>query len=199
MAHIPSRFKRPVAARSYRKILIVCEGTKTEPNYFWAFPDNPAVHDPLDVQGIGYNTRSLVKKTIQLNTIAKKQGQLYSEIWCVFDKDSFSDDIFYQALQLAENNKIHCAYSIEAFEIWYLLHFNYIDTALSRTQYEAKLTELLQRQYLKNSNDMYELLSRRQNKALQNARKLFAQQSVLPLSQRNPITTVFQLVERLNG
>jgi hypothetical protein len=199
MASRADKFKRPVAARSYRRILIVCEGKKTEPNYFKAFPDKPEVHDPLDIRGTGYNTLSLVEETLRLNGDAKKQGCLYSEIWCVFDKDSFSDDIFNQALQLAENHKIHCAYSIEAFEIWYLLHYIYTDTGLSRSQYAEKLSKLLDKTYLKNDPEMYKLLTPKQETAIKNAKRLYSQQYGQPLKLQNPITTVFQLVERLNG
>jgi hypothetical protein len=190
---------RKIGEKEIRRILIVCEGEKTEPNYFRAFPDNPRVYDEINIQGKGFNTISLVQEAMGLKQEALRKHKPYSEIWCVFDRDSFPLDNFTNAINLAAKNEISCVYSIEAFELWYLLHFNYIDAALSRTQYEIKLTELLQRQYLKNSNDMYKLLLKRQSKALQNAKKLFTKQSILPLSQQNPITTVFQLVERLNG
>jgi len=98
---------------------------------------------------------------------------------------------------MAEQNQIKCAYSIEAFEIWYMLHFNFYVTAFSRSQYEEKLSELLRKPYLKNDPDMYVLLNKRQSIAIQNARKLYDRQCLLPLRERNPITTVFQLVERL--
>ncbi len=55
-----------------------------------------------------------------------------TRLWCVFDKDSFSDDNFNQAKKLAENNNIRPAYSNEAFELWYLLHFGYHQAATSR-------------------------------------------------------------------
>jgi hypothetical protein len=51
--------------RKLRRILIVCEGEKTESNYFKAFPGNPEVYDRLDVQGTGYNTTSLIKKVAE--------------------------------------------------------------------------------------------------------------------------------------
>ena len=35
--------------RHIRKILIVCEGEKTEPSYFKKFPEKPEVFDVLDV------------------------------------------------------------------------------------------------------------------------------------------------------
>jgi len=44
---------------------------------------------------------------------------------------------------------------------------------------------------------MYKLLSRRQSTAIQNARRLYMQQYKKPFTEKNPITTVFLLVERL--
>lgn len=46
------------------KILIVCEGEKTEPNYFKAFPVDTEVVK-LDVEGAGRNTDSLVDYAIE--------------------------------------------------------------------------------------------------------------------------------------
>jgi hypothetical protein len=185
--------------RKLRRILIVCEGEKTEPNYFKKFPENPEVYDRIDIHGTGYNTVSLVKEAIRLKNESLKQRKPYIEIWCVFDKDDFSINSFNEALKLAAANGLRCAYSIEAFELWYMLHFNYYDMELSRSQYIDKLSELLKRTYLKNDDGMYELLEERQTQALQNAHNLYNKQSVLPLKKQNPVTTVFKLVERLLG
>lgn len=64
--------------------LIVCEGEKTEPNYFRRFRV-PAEVARIDVQGIGANTVSLVRKAIALRDAGD-----YDQTWCVFDRDSFS-------------------------------------------------------------------------------------------------------------
>jgi hypothetical protein len=50
---------------SRRYYLIVCEGEKTEPNYFESLkrklPDN--IVKRISIQGVGKNTLSLLKKT----------------------------------------------------------------------------------------------------------------------------------------
>jgi hypothetical protein len=190
---------RPQKTRRLRRILIVCEGKKTEPNYFKKFEANPEVFDDIDVQGTGYNTVSLITEAIKIRNEAIQEKEPYIETWCVFDKDDFSIESFEKAIKLAEQNQIKCAYSIEAFEIWYMLHFNFYETAFSRLQYKEKLSELLKKPYLKNDPGMYLLLSKKQSRAIQNAKKLYNKQCLLPLKDRNPITTVFQLVERLIG
>lgn len=183
--------------RTLRRILIVCEGEKTEPNYFKKFPANPEVYDRIEVCGTGYNTVSLINEAIRIKNSALQRKEHYIEIWCVFDKDDFSVESFENAIKLAEKNQIKCAYSIDAFEIWYMLHFNYYDSALSRGQYIEKLSELLKTPYVKNSEAMFSLLKNRQSRAIQNAQKLYYKQCVLPLREQNPVTTVFHLVERL--
>jgi hypothetical protein len=193
------KLTRKQNTRSVRRMLIVCEGEKTEPNYFRTFPDNPAVFDALTIEGQGYNTVSLVNEAIRLKHEAQQKREPYSEVWCVFDKDSFSIELFFNAIFLAGKNQIHCAYSIEAFEIWYLLHFSYIDAGLSRSQYQEKLNNVLGKTYIKNAPDMYSTLLKRQPTAIHNASKLYALQSTLSFTQQNPVTTVFQLVKRLNG
>jgi hypothetical protein len=183
--------------RKLRRILIVCEGEKTEPNYFRKFPANPEVYDGIDVYGAGYNTVSLINETIRIKKLALQKREPYIETWCVFDKDDFSIELFENAIKLAEKNQIKCAYSIEAFEIWYMLHFNYYATAFSRSQYKGKLSELLKKPYQKNDEEMFSVLKIRQSRAIQNAQKLYYKQCLLPLGEQNPITTVFYLVERL--
>jgi hypothetical protein len=183
--------------RNLRRFLIVCEGGKTEPNYFKKFPEKPDVYDRIDIYGTGYNTLSLVNEAIRLKNEAQKKREPYIEVWCVFDKDDFPIKHFLQAITLAGENQIKCAYSIEAFELWYMLHFNYYDSALSRDQYIEKLTELLGKTYQKNDEGMYQILQKRQNTAIKNAKKLYEFQYERSLSEKNPVTTVFLLVERL--
>ena len=192
----PKKLTRLENVRNLRRFLIVCEGEKTEPNYFRKFPENPEVYDRIDIHGTGYNTVSLVKEAIRLKSEAQTRKEPYIEVWCVFDKDDFSIEQFQSAITLAEKNQIRCAYSIEAL-LWYLLHYNFYDAALSHDQYKEKLTELLGKVYSKNEEGMYRLLQKRQSIAIQNARKLYALQHTRPLSEQNPITTVFGLVERL--
>jgi hypothetical protein len=185
--------------RKLRRILIVCEGEKTEPNYFRKLPANPEVYDSIDVYGTGYNTVSLINEAIRIKKLALQKREPYIEIWCVFDKDDFSIELFENAIKLAGKNQIKCAYSIDAFEIWYMLHFNYYDSAFSRSQYKEKLSELLKEAYSKNNEEMFSLLKNRQSRAIQNAQKLYYKQCLLPLWEQNPVTTVFHLVERLIG
>ncbi len=188
-----SKLKRRKNFRDIRKnFLIVCEGEKTEPYYFEKFrvPKNI-----FDVKGIGSNTNSLVVKAIELRD---SSIVTYDEVWCVFDRDSFPAQNFNSAIALAKQNKIKVAYSNEAFEIWYLLHFYFHDSATSRAQYAKMLTERLGFQYKKNNPSMHDHLFPLQNDAIRNAEKLLASYDNHSPEKDNPSTTVHLLVIELN-
>ncbi len=176
-------------------MLIVCEGEKTEPNYFKGFLrdlENSKIR--VKIIGEGYNTVSLVKRTIEL----RGDEANYCRVWVVFDRDSFKPQDFNKAMQLAKNENIDVAYSNQAFELWYLLHFHYYDTARDRDSYKKMLSILLNREYQKNGKDMYAELKDRQEAAIRNARKLLERYNPPAPEKDNPSTTVHLLVKELN-
>lgn len=188
--------KRSVGKRGEPKptILIVCEGMRTEPRYFEAFKVSSA---EVTVEGKGRNTDSLVEYAIRLKK-KRKGSERYDQVWCVFDRDSFPPQQFNRALELASKNNIRVAYSNEAFELWFLLHFNYYDTAMSRAQYAEKLSELLGREYKKNDGDLYRILLSKQSIAIRNANNLLEKYVPSNPCEDKPSTTVHHLVEELN-
>jgi hypothetical protein len=172
-------------------MLIVCEGTKTEPSYFAAFGVAS-----VDVVGTGRNTRTLVEETKRIK--AERDG--YDRYWCVFDRDSFPAQNFNAALQMARSDGFEVAYSNEAFELWYLLHFDYWTTAHDRSDYAGKLTKRLGRPYRKNDPTIFETLAPLQAQALRNARRLLnSYQPNHNPEKDNPCTSVHILVEELRG
>ncbi|MCC3411023.1 MAG: RloB domain-containing protein [Microcoleus sp. PH2017_29_MFU_D_A] len=191
--------KRKVKNR--RWFLIVCEGEKTEPNYFRSFAVDTKVIK-LDIKGEGKNTRSLVEKAIEL-----KNDSEYDEsdrFWCVFDRDingKNSNDAqnFNAAMTLAKNNGIKVAYSNDAFELWYLLHFHFYNTGISRKDYQNMLTKLLGYEYQKNSETIYEELKNKQQDAIKHAKRLLMEYDRPNPESDNPSTTVHLLVEELNS
>jgi len=179
------------------RILIVCEGEKTEPNYFRKFPVQIDLVE-LNVTGIGANTLSLVKETIRYRDEAVRKRKPYNQVWCVFDRDEFPAANFKEAFRLANAQGVRVAYSNQCFELWYMLHFCFNDAALHRHAYGKKLTEFMGRKYLKNDEKMYNDLKDRQWTAMQNARKLLNRYSPCNSEGDDPSTTVHLLVEILN-
>jgi hypothetical protein len=174
------------AADVRQRFLIVCEGTKTEPNYFEQFRVPSLV---VQVEGIGMNTLRLVDEAIKL----KMEGE-YDQIWCVFDKDDFSIDQFENAIYKAKKNEINIAYSNQAFELWYVLHFEYLHTAIDRKAYMEKLNRLLDFEYKKNNPCMYQLLRCKIDTAITNAERLMQEYPTSHPGKDDPSTTVHELV-----
>lgn len=135
----------------------------------------------------------------------KKATIPFGSVWVVFDKDSFSDEQFENAIKGAEENNISVAWSNEAIELWFLLHFEYLNSAITREQYSEKLDIYFSRlninngKYEKNLKNIYELLNQYGNSknAIKFSKKLLDNQ--LKPSNNNPATTVFQLVEELEN
>ena len=173
------------------RILIVCEGEKTEPNYFRSFPIKK--ESVVDIRGIGSNTIRLVREAIKLNKENK-----YDQAWCVFDKDDFPIENFNLALQVAKENGIRIAYSNEAFELWYVLHYEYLNSGITRQQYIAKLNRLLGKKYIKNDELIYDEIYNVQKDAIRNAERLLMEYSTPNPACDKPSTTVHLLVQQLN-
>ena len=103
-----------------QSFLIVCEGENTEPDYFKAFRMTAATVKAL---GQAMNTMALVNKAISIREADHQKKREYDQCWVVFDKDDFPAQDFNQAIQLAEKNGFRVAYSNQAFEYWFLLHY----------------------------------------------------------------------------
>ena len=116
----------------------------------------------------------------------------------MFDRNSWQEDDFNSAIIIAEKEKIKVAYSNEAFELWYLLHFEFVNTGITRKDYEEKLTKRLGYKYQKNSDSMYDDLINKQNTAIKNAENLLKQYDPQNPAKDNPSTTVHLLVQELN-
>lgn len=200
--------KRSVGSRIKRLyFLIVCEGEKTEPNYFHQLKRSlpvGTVDIQMEVEGAARNTNSLVEYAKKYRD---KSNQNFDRVWVVFDRDSFSEANFNNAIQNAKNNKIHAAWSNEAFELWFLLHFEYVSTHMSRTDYknflEKQLTEKIGKkyQYKKNAIDTHKLLNTygSQEHAIKHAQKLEKEHICTKYAIHNPCTKVHILIQELEN
>ena len=93
--------KRKVATRDkIVRFLIVCEGERTEPNYFKELVRNKYSEvRSEDIVGEGRSTCALVKGAEKIREKLERQRQLrFDRVWVVFDKDDFND--FNEAIAL---------------------------------------------------------------------------------------------------
>ena len=177
--------------------LIVCEGEVTEPEYFNSFRLTSA---NVKAIGKGMNTVSLVKEAIAIRDIEKRRNRNYDQCWVVFDKDDFSDGDFNTAIQMAQTNGFQVAYSNQAFEYWFLLHFNLYQGSIHRSRYAEMLTHLLGFRYGKTKGDsvkVFNVIYYKTRIAIDNAQKVQESFDGSNPAKEESSTTVHQLVEQL--
>ena len=159
-----------------------------------------------DIVGDGRSTCALVKKTEEIKDRLEHQRQLkFDRVWVVFDKDDFND--FNEAIALAERKGFMAGWSKEAFELWYLLNFVYLDSAISRADYITKLENEIRKvdgygdfSYKKNDTGIYGMLQKIGNEpqAKLRAAKLRAMfDNTQDYKSHKPCTCVDLLVEEL--
>jgi hypothetical protein len=109
------------------RVLIVCEGTKTEPGYFDDLRRSYRTVLEIEISPGGV-PGTLVQRAVEMKKdavrLAKSQRDdhlRFDEIWCVFDIDDHPNVT--AAQQRARDNGIDLAISNPCFELWILLHF----------------------------------------------------------------------------
>ena len=142
--------------RAPERYLIICEGKETEPNYFNGiksridkkYKDRINVDGnryKLNIKGTGRNIVSLVEYTIKQKSLSSIP---YDYTWIIFDKDDILDDDFDNAIKKAKSQNIRVAWSNESIELWFLLHFEYLNTQIRRDQYIEKLSKYFEKKIL---------------------------------------------------
>lgn len=198
----PKKRRENVRERQVR-FLIVCEGTKTEPNYFRALLKNNT--STVKIWGEGQGASDLVDKASRIKKdLERKNDMSFDHVWVVFDKDDRGD--FNEAIKKANESKIKSAWSNVSFELWFCLHFEYLNTPIGRSDYIKKLEGFFSKgtgdnnfKYKKGSPDIYELLKAYGNEdsAKAHAKKLRALYDDDNYAEHNPCTMVDILVEEL--
>lgn len=197
-----NRLSRRPAFRPLRRVLIVCEDEKSSRLYFDQFPIDRKRIDIRTV-GSGRNTDSLVEHAIDLKRDAIRRREPYNEVFSVFDRDSFPAQNFNRAIQLARNSGVRAIWVNEAFELWYLLHFDFINTTIPRGKYAEMLEQRLGIRYEKNDPSIYGRLQGIQSVAMRNATRLKKhwieiRRGGCDPESCNPSTNINDLVDFLN-
>lgn len=187
--------------------LIVTEGIKTEPEYFEAAKNlinskySERIH--LEILGEGENTITLFYTAKKL---AENDPNGCKHVWVVYDKDDFTPEDFNKTEQLCKSNSsknrtYHAIWSNQCIELWFLLHFDYLQSDITRDSYFSKLSERLvsisMGYYDKNRKDMFAILLPYIETAITNAHKLYNEKQTLPPASAAPCTKVYELMETL--
>ncbi|MCY1285190.1 RloB-like protein [compost metagenome] len=185
--------------------LIVCEGEKTEPNYFNELRNFERISTVyVKVCGeCGSAPISVVEYAVGLYERMVSEGNSVEGVFCVFDRDNHAS--FHAACALIDRTQvkgvpIHTIYSIPCFEYWLILHFQYHRSPFVGTGRASVagmvLRELAQHfKYQKGASGIYEQLKPLQNRAIENAKRAVA--DFEDTGNDNPLTYVHDLVEKL--
>ena len=189
------------------RILIVCEGRETEPNYFRGLRDEEAVRQNVTVvvqRGKGGSCLAAVQQAIAELEKAAARGEDFDEVWCVFDVEQASRPQVIKARTLAARHAIRLARSNPCFECWLLAHF--VRTKGSFAHCDEVIEQLNKhwrrqfgRDYAKNDEQLYTRLAGRTQRGLDNARMVRIQDwpSCPDILGCNSATDVYLLVDLL--
>lgn len=186
----------------YDKVLIVCEGTKTEPYYFTDARNHHKINTlNIIIEGTGKDPLTLVQRAKQLYQEQERLGDPYDRVYCVFDKDEHTT--YQQAIDLIKKAtpkaKWFVVTSVPCFEYWLLLHFNYTTqpyypvTGLSASKAVVNELKKYIPNYEKGASDIYSLLIDQVEIAINHAQG--AGKDVARNATDNPSTLVHKLVE----
>lgn len=188
-------------------LVIACEDSVSAPLYFKAIFD-----DLIKNHAIAASSLVIAKHKhtdpdgVLEDLLTHPNYQDFDHRWIAIDRDvertnggGHTPKSFNQAIKRAKAKKIKVAYSNPCFEIWYLLHFDYRNTAIDRDE----LVKQLEHNYQYKKNELLILNQAQQNTAIRNATHLIRSwheaQGITKPATDNPSTTVHDLVVLLNG
>jgi hypothetical protein len=180
------------------RILIVCEGTRTEPGYFRELCHTERI--PYEICA-GEIPKTIVRRAIELKDAAKREAEsrmddnlLYDHVCCVFDIDGHSG--VPEARQQARDNGIDLAISNPCFELWILLHFRD-----QRAHIVPVNVQRACRKYLPDYNKKvpFAKLHPNYSDAVRRATALDAWQQSRGCEGSNPSTGVYKLTEHIRS
>lgn len=198
--------RRAAKRAPYTKILIVCEGEKTEPGYFREICDYYKLNTAnVEVYGCGYDPVGVVEFARQRYRQEKDAGDPFDRVYCVFDRDDHAR--YGEALDILTSatpkETYHAIPSVPCFEYWLLLHYVYTTRPYETLPGNSACAQLLKelrthmKRYRKGKQPLFATHIDQLEFAMENARRSLeaARQS----GTDNPSTHVHELVEFMQG
>ena len=191
----------------YDRVLIVCEGEKTEPNYLRELIDYFELNT-ANVEVNGDCESSPDKVFSYARTCFQKEerrGDTYDKVYCVIDRDSHATyDATVQAMAAAKPKDTFVAItSVPCFEYWVLLHFEFSTRPYFCTERESScarvITEIKRKGYLpdysKGDSGVFAQIMDNTDQAIAYSKRALIQ--VQRTDTDNPSTLMHDLVEYL--
>ena len=108
----------------YDRVLIVCEGKRTEPLYFRDLADRYRLSTAnLKVVGSGADPKTVIREAKEQLSNENGLGENFDRVYCVFDRDEHAT--FREACVEARASGLKLAVSWPCFEFWLRLHFDF--------------------------------------------------------------------------
>ncbi len=197
-----SRKPMPLARRKprrepYDKVLIICEGSKTEPNYFNGLKNAHRLNNAnVKIIGKGATPMKIVDFAKEKYRNEEIAGDPFDKVFCVFDKDTHHDyETAKQAIEKMKPNGTYVAIiSIPAFEYWLLLHYIYSTGPCTSSEVLNQLKQHMP-EYEKGHKNIFTQLQDKLEKAKKNAKKSLKDSKKTDTD--NPSTRVHELVNIL--
>jgi len=176
--------RRKAKRAPYNKILIVCEGEKTEPNYFSELINFYKLNTAnVEIDGTcGSSPKSVFERAIELYRNEESKGDAFDFVYCVFDKDNHNtyDETLAKISGQIPKGVFNSATSVPCFEYWLLLHFQYTTKPYHAPGSSSIGNEVLKAlkavfpEYTKGSENIFEILSGQLEFAKANAQRALA-------------------------
>jgi hypothetical protein len=187
--------------KSTRNMWIFCEGEKTERLYFEKLRINQRI-PRLSIKI--YSSRSdkavnrLLEYTIKFMEHHKRDFRTDDLIFCIFDRDSNTNNDFQKAINTASKHNIGLIFSNPSFEYWILCHFGYFPNRFEKETLLRKIENFISN-YQKNDPTLYERTIPKIRRALINSKQIaeihLDSDTELISTESNPCTTVFEIID----
>ncbi len=186
-------------------ILIVCEGEKTEPNYFNAIGKLLGRYPSARVKAMQSEDGTSPQQVVDSAYKHCKKDKYWDTVFCVFDRDDHQS--FENAIKranarnkkltndLGEKIEFIPIVSNPCFELWYFLHFRAHSAEIERSDLTAKLKKIMPGGYEKNDPCHFEKTREHLDKAYKNASKIKGNRDGSRVT--NPYTDVDIVVKKL--
>jgi len=190
----------------YDRVLIICEGAKTEPNYLKEIRDDYRLTTAnIEILGkeCGSDPLSVINYAIQ--RFNKDKG--YNRVYCVVDRDkhaTFNDAMDkLRRTRLGKEITFKAIVSVPCFEYWLLLHFAYTTQQFVAPANDSNCALVVAALdnvkfipgYNKGATGIFSLTKAKLPEAINNAKKV--QKYSRETGSTNPSTNVYELIEYL--
>lgn len=205
--NVKSLRRRGPGRDRYDRVLIVCEGSKSEPDYFRALAQDLKLGSAQVV--VTGDSDSAPIKVVEKAIKLFQQDRDFDQVYCVFDRDQHDtyrvalERVASETLTIRRNGRalgvarFEAIPSVPCFEYWLLLHFRYTVAPFARGTEVVTALKVYPgfERYEKGKTDAYAATCKHLENALRHAER--ANAATAEAGTDNPSTRIPDLVQAL--